>query len=525
MDKKKMSAKKKRLIIIIAILIVAIISGIIVVVKKNDKKLEVETVNVTKDTINETLDITGTVSAENETAFSMPDGAKVTSVCVKVGDTVKKGQLIATFDTSSLEEALNSKKSAYDSALSAYEKALTQSKNSSAKIKSVKTQIAELEKKIAKAEKETTTVATTAKPVSQPAKVTVSDNLVKRFVRIAKLFGIEYSQEEARKVLVNALSSGSSLSDLKNMMDSMSSFTDYSNFDMSAFSSFASSGMTDELTLAQLKAQLTTLELQSNDTYISVYKTIADKAKTAYDEAKVQVEKMRNGWKAECDGIISEVNIAVGSTSVKGSAPAGDISSILTAVTSGGDITSMLSSFFDSKAVAVKLLQYPLVANISLNKYDVLDVALGQVVSVKSANGQLHSGKVSFISATANASSGINLSSIMGSAGSSSSTIPAQITIDGADSSIIVGTDVDVSIITDTAENTLVVPVEAICIDGEDIFVYVFDEDKSIAVKKDVELGISNDTYYQVTKGVSEGDVLIKNTSGLEDGIKVTVQK
>ena len=56
------------------------------------------------------------------------------------------------------------------------------------------------------------------------------------------------------------------------------------------------------------------------------------------------------------------------------------------------------------------------------------------------------------------------------------------------------------------------------------IGLYVYNKDKSTAVKKKVTLGISNDTYYQVLSGVSEGDVLIKNTSGLEDGAKVKLK-
>lgn len=521
MEKKKMTKKQKRIIVVCVILVAAIIAGIVAVTLKNDKKLEVETVKAGKQTINETLDITGTVSADSESDFVMPDGAKVTSVLVKVGDHVKTGQLLATFDTSSLEDALSAKESAYEQAQSAYVRAKSQSKTSQGKIDSVKSEIAQLEKKIEKSSNQTTTAKAEKKAVETSAGVSVSDSLVKRFVRIAKLIGIEYTETEAKKVLEKALSSGNSLGDIKSMMDSMSAMSDYSNFDMS---SFASMGMSDEFTLAQLKAQLASLELQSNDTYISTYKMIAEKAQKSYADTKAQIEKMRNGWKAESEGIVSEVNIEVGSTVTKGSAKTGDMSSILSAVTSGGDITSMLTSMFDNNAVAIKVLQYPLVANISLNKYDVLDVKLNQDVSVKSANGQIHSGKVSFISATATQSSGLNLGSLMGSTGNSGSVIPAQVTIDSADSSIIVGTDVEVSIVTDTAENATVVPVEAVCIDGEDIFVYVLDEDKSVAVRKDITLGISNDTYYQVTDGVSEGDVLIKNTSGLEDGIKVAVR-
>ena len=107
----------------------------------------------------------------------------------------------------------------------------------------------------------------------------------------------------------------------------------------------------------------------------------------------------------------------------------------------------------------------------------------------------------------------------MGSGASATSVIPAQITIDGADKSVMIGVDVQVSIITDTIEDALVVPVEAICIDGEDVFVYVLED--GTAKKTNVELGISSDTHYQILSGLDLDDILIKNTLGLEDGVAV----
>ena len=78
------------------------------------------------------------------------------------------------------------------------------------------------------------------------------------------------------------------------------------------------------------------------------------------------------------------------------------------------------------------------------------------------------------------------------------------------------------AVVSITVVSTTVVPVEAICIENEDIFVYALEDGK--AVKKTVELGISDDTFYEVLSGVNVGDVLIKNTSGLKDGVKVEVK-
>lgn len=525
---KNPSAKKKRTIIIVAVLAVIVVAGVLYATLKPDEKLSVETVKVTKETINETLDTTGTISASEEETFTLPSGVKILSVDVKEGDRVTAGQVIATFDTASLEESLNNKKAAYQKAQAAYETAVSNSGQSGTKTAELEKQIAKLESEIAalEAESNTTTAAnaqtTTAKKQDS---VKISDSLVKRFIRIAKLFGVEYSEDMARTILTNMLSSGSSSSDISTMLDNLSSISSMSgSFDMSAFSGMteSSSLLSAKASLIELKAQLAMTELQSDETYVSSFKTIAQKTKESYETALQQVNEMKNGWIAAKNGIVSEVNITTDGQVETNNAQSVDISSVLSAVTSGGDFSSLLSSFLNSGTSAVKILYYPFYADISLSKYDVTDVALNQNVVVKTANGQLLDGTVSYISAVASSSSGINISSIMGSSTGSSTTIPAQIKIDGTDSSLIVGVDVNVSIITNTKENTIVVPVEAICIDNEEVFVYALEDGK--AVKKDVELGISNDTYYEVISGVNVNDVLIKNTSGLEDGIKVEVK-
>ena len=534
---KKMTAKKKRIVVIVAVVAVLVLACVLFKVIKGDKKLEVETVKVETQTVNETLDTTGTVSAGAQDVFTIPNGVKVTTLNVKEGDKVKAGDIIATFDLTSLNEALAQKKSAADQAQKAYSDAIANSNGSGGKIADLKKQIAKLEKETAeleaKAATTTTTVTTTAakpqKETTTAAPVKISDSLVKRFMRISKLMGVEYSEDMARKILTGLLSAGSSSNDISSMLDNLGQLSSMGSFDMSSFDMSAFAGMTDtsglmsaKANLLQLKSQLALLEAQSSGTYVSTFKTVADKAQEAYLAAQKQADSMKGGWKAAKDGIVSEVNITANGEPVSSGSSDFDMSSILSAVTSGGDVTSMLSSFMNPGTAAVKVLYYPLVADIALSKYDVLNVDLNQPAVIKTASDKLIDGKVSYISPVASSSNGLNIGAIMGSSAGSATTIPAQVTIDGADSSLIVGVDVNISIITNTKENATVVPVEAVCIDNEDVFVYVLEDGK--AVKKNVELGINSDTYYEVLSGVSTGDVLIKNTSGLKDGIKVEVK-
>lgn len=521
--------KNKKIIILCSVLAVVVLTVVAYMIFKPEEKLAVSTVEVTKQTINETLDTTGTVSTASEQSFTLMNKVKVKTVNVKEGDVVKAGDVLATFDVSSLETALNEKENNYEKALAAYNKAKNSSSSASGKINSTKKQIAELEKKIETLKAKTST--TKPSSTKNGSGVKVSDDLVKRFIKIAKRFGVEYDEETARKVLTSILSAGSSKSDISGLLDNLGKIAGGSgSFDMNAFAQMSggsSALINAEMSLVQLKAQLATLELQSNDTYLSVYKTIYENAQSEYQKALTQTNEMKKGWIASEKGLVSEVNIKVGETVETQTVVDGknvDISSIISSVSSGIDVSKMISSFFGSDKVGIKVLNYPLVADISLSKYDVLDVSVNQEVSVKSANNEIHEGRVSYVGAVATSTgSSLDLNSIMTGSGSSN-TIPAQVTIEDGDKSFIVGTDVDISIITDTQENALVVPVEAIIIDGSDVYVYAYNKDKSTAVKKKVTLGISNDTYYQVLSGVSEGDVLIKNTSGLEDGAKVKLK-
>ena len=51
--------------------------------------------------------------------------------------------------------------------------------------------------------------------------------------------------------------------------------------------------MTAEMTLIQLKAQLSILELQSSDTVIDMYKLVAEKASEAYADAQKALADLR----------------------------------------------------------------------------------------------------------------------------------------------------------------------------------------------------------------------------------------
>ena len=112
METKKWSTKKKVLVSILVILCAAIIAGVLYMFFKPDPLPQVSTAKVTKGSITQTLDMSGKVSSSQKGNFVPIDGTKVLTVNVKVGEYVKKGDVLATFDTSSLNSVLAEKQQA-----------------------------------------------------------------------------------------------------------------------------------------------------------------------------------------------------------------------------------------------------------------------------------------------------------------------------------------------------------------------------------------------------------------------------
>ena len=122
MTKKILNKKQKIVIsIVAAVLIIAIGISVYVVISKRSRTT-VALAEVTVGDITETLKLSGTVNSENRASLEILDGTYVKSVNVRVGDAVKKGDVLATFDTSSLGDIVAQKRDNYNAAMSQYKK-------------------------------------------------------------------------------------------------------------------------------------------------------------------------------------------------------------------------------------------------------------------------------------------------------------------------------------------------------------------------------------------------------------------
>lgn len=529
MKKNKKTAK----IAVSLVLVVAIIAAAVIFVKREtDNRYKAVIMDVATAPITQTLSTTGTVESTNRGEFVIYSGVVVKDVFVNLGDKVEEGQLLATFDSSSLNGIVSIKQSEYDAAKVNYYNSVAAAQEAAAKIPALRVQIAEYDKKI----EQLTVAAENKKTESEEQNVPSWIDSID-YSKLASLLRDEYTEQEIRDFFAKFARRGANRKSISDIIDSM---TNVGSFDMSSLmgmSSEESELMSAQLNVMSLKAQIGLLETQSKNVLGTTYESMMNTAKANLDSAKAAVKELEKGWYAQGAGIVSELNIVAGQAFVpvaSSSASSVDINSLLGLMSgSTPDVSGLLSSFMSSgtqTSVGLAVEYYDsFIASFSLGKADILDVQVGKAATIESL-GKEYEGEVTFISPVAAAGSALDISSMLGSMTGASSTgsniIPAQVLIKNPDERIIIGIDVNIDIIVDTVENAVVVPIEAVETSSAGSYIYKFDEETNTVSRVEVEIGLASDTQYQIVSGLSEGDKIVQNQSSAlqeiaEEGKKV----
>lgn len=178
---KKSNTKKIVWAVIAVILVVAIVITS-VVFAKNGKKTEVTLNTVSTSSITQTVSSTGQVSSGVKKEYKPGSVATVKKVYVKVGDKVRKGDKLASFDTSTLDSQVASLNSAYANSNASYQEAVQHQAEAAKQLSSINKSIAKTEKtlkKLQKAEQKKNTTATTVtqKQTTTAAATTTRPNI------------------------------------------------------------------------------------------------------------------------------------------------------------------------------------------------------------------------------------------------------------------------------------------------------------------------------------------------------------
>ena len=145
--------KKKIITIICIVLVVALLATGITLYVKDSKIPQVSLYTIGTSDIYESINSTGAVSAGAVKNYTVGSVAVVKEVFVEMGDEVKQGDILATFDTSNYDEQIKSMQASYDQAKASYNEAVASQKEAKSNLDKVNKQIATLEKEIAQLEK------------------------------------------------------------------------------------------------------------------------------------------------------------------------------------------------------------------------------------------------------------------------------------------------------------------------------------------------------------------------------------
>lgn len=220
-------------------------------------------------------------------------------------------------------------------------------------------------------------------------------------------------------------------------------------------------------------------------------------------------------------GLVSEVNFAVGDKVAKDDVIVRYLDGTTITATIDGTITALnvkkdqvdLNTQTGQPSVTIDDLGNLKVA-ILLSKSDANLVKVDQPVTLTSGN-TTYTGKVSALDPVATTTTG---------ATGATTALGGTITFDTPPTGLFAGFEIDADITTNTAENTLTMPIETLVYDKENKpYVYIVKNDK--AKKVEIETGIQSDTKVQIIKGLEKGQkVIISPADSLKNGTAVTVK-
>lgn len=519
--KTKNWTRKKKITVAVSVIVLAALVGSVLYANFKPEELPAYSLAEAKiGDIQSTFDTQGTVESGSTESFNAPSGVRVTAVYVSVGDRVTAGQQLATFDTSTLTAQLNAYKSAFDKAKASYTKSAGNVSDAKRALASVNAQIPTLQREISALESEIAAAENTK--VTAPNAPT-------------------YSEAELRALAQQLRAGGMTEAQIQEIVAAVQQQVGSVDPEAAIRNSVAAKKVELEQKKAQLsalEAQKSVYEAQTDETVTELYKSVMEQKSKEYESYKALVDSLTNGWFAAADGIVTEQNLTAGELFTPKVQQSGgmDLSALMNMASGNSDVAATLTDIFSSTSGADTSVGAGIVvenygefyASFTVGKYDLLDLKVGQPATVSSLD-KIYDAEVSYVSATASASSGLDISSITssltgGSAGSSSSA-PVKVKIKNPDEKIVIGFDVDIQINTEKIENVLTIPVETVFTDAGENYVFVYNAEKKTVSKRAVTLGIGSDTVYEVLDGVKSGEQIVMNPkTALQDGDKIAVQ-
>ncbi len=499
---------------------VVLVGGVIIFTMGKGKKVNAEasgqrTATVQRMDITSSLSSSGTLSPKDTYSITSLVSGEVISADFEEGDQVEKGQVLYVIDSSSMESELSSvqnslerNQESYDLAVEDYNEAVekysgnTYKSTESGYIKTLyikagdkvgaNTQIADIyNDKVMKLRVPFLSMDAGNIGVGNQGVITLSDTgeqLMGTVIAVANMEETLSGGQLVRYVtfqvenpggLTEDMSASAQVGDILCAQEGTFSAT----LDKVMVADLASNVEVESLLINEgdyvsKGTAIFKMTQKTGDNLIRSYKDAMDKAQESLESAQSKLESTQDNY----DNYT--ITAPISGTVITKSVKAGD------KINAGGNSTVTLATIYDLSELTFEM---------SVDELDVQSVQVGQTVEVTADafEGQTFSGKVTNVSLASSYSNGVT-------------NYPVTVTMDEV-GDLLPGMNVDGNIIRDSAENALVIPVDAL-MRGNKVYV----KDASVTEQQgnvpagfkavDVETGLTNDDYVEIISGLSEGD-------------------
>ena len=485
----------------------------------------VRTVTLQKGTLDDSISASGTVESSDVSNVTTDLKYTVKTVDVQVGDVVEAGDVICTLDTESLEKSIEKAKETLADSMAQAEKAYQKAQESLAEAQTntseAKTEMDEAES----AKSDAWSAYDSARSKVSSFQTEADNAAAQEESALSALNDAMAVAAEKQTAYNDAYGAWKTESDRQLAADYQPADGDAEKLAGLQTAMEEAQAQLEAATAAQTSAEAAykqaseqsqakqqALNEAQNTVGLTGLQTAYQQAQSAYEQAQTAYEQaVKNQETAQetCDDALESYNKSSESDELT------DLQEqleqcTLTAETSGKvtAVNATVGSMIDGAAATIQNTDSLKVA-ITIPEYDIESVQVGMTARITSdVTDKEVSGTLSQISPTATGG------------GSSSSSFAAEVTIDDADSGLLIGTNAKVEIILSTTEDVFTVPLDAI---GENeagesvIYVQTGEEDgEPVFEEMAVTVGEQNDYYAQIS-GAELEEGLVVRASADED--------
>ncbi|MCR5503454.1 MAG: efflux RND transporter periplasmic adaptor subunit [Lachnospiraceae bacterium] len=374
-------------------------------------------------------------------------GGKIAKINVKAGDCVKKGDLILTYDTDEIDDLIALADYSRQEATGSYDNVIQTGGRNAGLYSEAKTTLEDLENRIAVVQA-TLDITRNALIEKQAAVANEGAKLQVSLIDWADQPESDEYENLQKLVAENAWAQQYDPSIVK-MQQEISLLSE----------ELASCKETKAQMVSQKAAGCAGLLTKGTREQVEAAKAANDlRAENTIEK----LEEAKKGVRAGMSGVITDIAVSENETVGEG---------------------SLLFTIESTEDVVIRT---------SVNKYDIAQMEIGQKTTSLIKNRE-YTGKISRIEHMTGKDEGAS--------------VGVEVTLDSPDENLILGLETKVKVITDSVDDTLTIPMDALCSDESGDYVFTVRDRK--AVKRSVETGIRNDDNVEITDGLNPGETVI----------------